>query len=397
MYIQDNKFNIHEDLQKLRHILLGDLSAEKLPPYQESLKLAQVHQVVPQVLDFYSQLNLSDAEMRDIQEKKWRFKLLAVQYRLAMQEVIQILSQTQIPMIWLKGLALAHTVYPSIWLRQMVDIDVLIPYERRLEALRLMQVADYIVNDELLEEASHHYVFVGSENKGVNIEVHYHLASLHAIPNLSSAMDWFWEQTRVIATEFGEINILSNEALLLHLVIHDIFQHELLKSELEKFDSIVLRRKYDLYLLLKHETLDWELLITKAREWEWSYALLVALWQCQILFNIAIPPFVIEALQNEESSDKLYDERHSKALRQQLRYVQIFLKLNNRNKLAYLLKIVFPSRKQLEKLYPNVRKHPFWRLYYIHRLLSITLRSIKIVVRLLVEFLQSKFNAESDK
>ena len=45
------------------------------------------------------------------------------------------LSEADIPGIWLKGIALAYTIYPRPWLRPMADLDVLVPAHQKDEAL----------------------------------------------------------------------------------------------------------------------------------------------------------------------------------------------------------------------------------------------------------------------
>ena len=45
------------------------------------------------------------------------------------------LRESGIPTLWLKGIALAHTVYPQPWTRPMVDLDLLVPYKLKEAAL----------------------------------------------------------------------------------------------------------------------------------------------------------------------------------------------------------------------------------------------------------------------
>ena len=61
----------------------------------------------------------------------------------AREQVSAALGDAQIPSLWLKGIALGHTVYPQPVLRPMGDLDVLVPYERRESALRVMEGLGY--------------------------------------------------------------------------------------------------------------------------------------------------------------------------------------------------------------------------------------------------------------
>ena len=40
-----------------------------------------------------------------------------------------ILNENNIPVLWMKGLALAYSVYDTPWKRQMRDIDFIVPLD----------------------------------------------------------------------------------------------------------------------------------------------------------------------------------------------------------------------------------------------------------------------------
>ena len=61
----------------------------------------------------------------------------------AQSQVDAALTKACIPALWLKGFALARTVYPNATLRPMGDLDVLVPYEQRELALNVVNSLGY--------------------------------------------------------------------------------------------------------------------------------------------------------------------------------------------------------------------------------------------------------------
>ena len=54
-----------------------------------------------------------------------------IRFEYAQAQVQTALAEANIPAMWIKGSALAHTIYPKPSLRPMCDLDVLVPYDRR--------------------------------------------------------------------------------------------------------------------------------------------------------------------------------------------------------------------------------------------------------------------------
>src|ERR1700739_667047 len=57
--------------------------------------------------------------------------------------ILRALQESRIPVLALKGIVLAHSVYPDLSLRPMSDLDLLVPPGRREEAVRILQTLDY--------------------------------------------------------------------------------------------------------------------------------------------------------------------------------------------------------------------------------------------------------------
>ncbi len=218
------------------------------------------------------------------------------------RELARILAALQeIPVVVLKGAALAQTLYPHMALRPMADIDLLVPGQRVYEALHLLQNLGYrLAIPEMAQSFSldyrHSLDLSGQHEGGVAVELHWNLVASNADWR-SPRIAWFWQQTIPWALPDGPASRpaagrlqLAPGAHLLYSAAHIALQHGLSHARLLWF--------YDLHLLLTRaeEHLDWDDLVARACEFRWAAALQQALQTTQDYFGTALPPAVISAL-----------------------------------------------------------------------------------------------------
>ena len=77
-----------------------------------------------------------------------------------LERILRILAEANIPVIVLKGAALAQTIYPDIALRPMTDLDILVKSEHLDRAVELLRTTGYrwlavSQNDALDNELGH--------------------------------------------------------------------------------------------------------------------------------------------------------------------------------------------------------------------------------------------------
>lgn len=107
----------------------------------------------------------------------------------AQTKLVQLLEQTGIPLVILKGTA-AAMYYPEPMLRTMGDVDVLVPQDRFLEAKELMRENGYLLMHP--EEPSQNIPRnVPLMKNGVKFELHHHFSSgkPNIEPTLIATMD----------------------------------------------------------------------------------------------------------------------------------------------------------------------------------------------------------------
>ncbi|MDC0948388.1 nucleotidyltransferase family protein [Gammaproteobacteria bacterium] len=87
----------------------------------------------------------------------WRQHRFARFRQQALSEMLAAFAAANLPLVLLKGAALANSVYPANDWRPMSDIDVLIPSERGPEALKLLRDLGYHCGDQPLNRRLIHH------------------------------------------------------------------------------------------------------------------------------------------------------------------------------------------------------------------------------------------------
>ncbi|MBN1201876.1 MAG: nucleotidyltransferase family protein [Anaerolineae bacterium] len=295
-----------------------------------------------------------------------RSRRTAISYTLLMHTQAQVntaLAAANIPALWLKGIALAHMIYPQPTLRPMSDLDVLIPYEQRRDALAVVEGLGYQHPDPhkvvsgFDDSQMHHYVLIGGGN--IIIELHHQLASRDVMPDPAQTA-WFWTQTQPLTVENAgpdSFLTLTPTAHLLHLCTHSIAQH----GE----GQVRLQQHFDVHLLITNEAINWPLVIDQAVELKWTYAVERALTLVSRLFGTPVPKAVITALHTRRPSGE--DVSTAVRLREpDSRWVLLRRRLRRlppQQRLVLVAALIFPSRTYMQNRYHIPPGRMVWPYY----------------------------------
>ena len=179
-------------------------------------------------------------------------------------KVLLAYAESNIPVILLKGAALADALYGNIALRPLRDIDLLIPPQEVRHALRILEEQGYMVGDiEVHESSTFEYenelLLVKHGATEFFLELHWSLLdSIHHQNVLD--MDWFWH-TAVPAEIAGhEARMLGPEAQILHLCSHLALHHQ----------SVGLLWFNDIAMALQGygDNLNWDVLLERAKQYD---------------------------------------------------------------------------------------------------------------------------------
>jgi len=185
----------------------------------------------------------------------------ALRSLLFQQELIgihRILAAVDIPYQALKGAFLAFHAYPSSGLRPMRDLDILVPnakvaaaYEA-LQAAGLRLISERPVPPEVATGAHCHLAPLAARCQQFTVELHtrlfhFHERDRHARADPSDDHD-FWQRGRQAALGGEPVCFEAPEDLLLHLIVHAVYDHE--------FDNGPLLLSDVAFLLQRHPP-DW--------------------------------------------------------------------------------------------------------------------------------------------
>jgi hypothetical protein len=203
----------------------------------------------------------------------------------------QRFNEAGIPVVILKGACFALTIYPDIGLRPMGDLDLLVPGPKLAKAVGIARELGYVDAEQeatpgLNDLLSHHTCLQKLGSPACILEIHDSLVAEKAFV-FAVSMDWFWEQTQALSSpsqkKYENLLMLTPTAQVLFAAAHAMLQHG--------GEDAPLRWFYDLDLLIRfyQEDIDWEMLLTQARYFEWGSALSAAFVQTIANFNTPVP------------------------------------------------------------------------------------------------------------
>ncbi len=219
----------------------------------------------------------------------------------ALRQIVQAFSQVGIPVIALKGIYLAGSVYDNIALRELWDMDIMVPRQQLQLAAGLLTELGYVPTKRYYVEVDlalscHLTPFF---KKGVGfVEIHWSIT--HPQKHYHIAETGLWE--RAVPTRLSGIDVLrlSPEDLLLHLCVHTSYQHEF---------CFGLRTTCDIAQMIQHYggALDWDQIIKRARQWKWERGVYLALRVARESLGAAVPEEVLQFPCAEDSSKALVE------------------------------------------------------------------------------------------
>lgn len=357
-------------LEQLCRLTTQQITPDAAPPeaWPAIVGLAEQHGLAPMlhaVLQTGGALNsLADQDQARLRGEAI---LATAMTRLALAEArvcAERFAAAGIRAVWIKGIALSHSVYDSPALRPMGDIDVLVPFSQRAAALSLLCGISGQRAAGLAADNSMHATFRLGAGQQVVLELHWSLLDAPS-SRLAADSDWFLQQTQPLHSQGVVLQTLTPEAHLLYLAAHAILQHGEAEFRLLRF--------FDLHCLItKTPLLDWRLVIEPAVAFRWTYALARALLITQTCFATPLPADLLAELQNRRPADE--DISHVVRRQQPANRWQTtlhrFAAMNWRARARLAAGLAFPSPAYMRWRY---RFHHSWQtaFYYPYRWLDI--------------------------
>lgn len=304
----------------------------------------------------------------------------AIMYR-ELDRILAATGSRAIPMVVLKGTALAKSAYVNSALRPLRDIDLLLHRRDLVPAMEALQALGYreahpTRDTNLNAMLGYDVHFRGGPEGGIVIDLHWNLIGGDADWR-SPPTTWFWSQTRPWergnesrdggrrAAKPGDrppAFQLTPTAQLLYSAAHLSLQHGGAQARLIWY--------YDLHLLAASQPceVDWEQLSARAHQFRWAAALLAALRGTHERFGTPLPASFLHSLEHHQ------DHQSARVVARKARAVQSrttvtrdkFTSLDWPGRLRLAWSIACPAPTYIRWRY-KPRPVWLWPLYYVYR------------------------------
>ena len=194
------------------------------------LEVLQWHRVYPAFYSVWRNLpqqnDISwqqfDKNLKNLVEKN---RLRMMQKTVRLIRVIKALEDAGVPVISLKGPALAFQLFGDVGMRSSWDLDILVQPElfvKAVEILKGLRYSNFFLKDKLTPKQwkysirhFHHFTFFEDDNC---VELHWRLMHLEHLTNFRNKD--LWQKPRQIEVAGAPIKVLDNKFELAHLAAH---------------------------------------------------------------------------------------------------------------------------------------------------------------------------------
>jgi len=340
------------------------------------LLAAAIRHAIPQLL--YHNLKAIGAEravppgvLSRLEQMYYANALRHLRFTRVLEEVLGAFKKTGIEAIVLKGMALATQVYPVAALRQCGDIDVLIREEDLLRAEEVLLDLGYTAQreshmDKRFGQQPHHLSYLKNEGR-IGLEVHWDI--LPRPHPFFLPLSELWARAEPFRVGSSEALALEPVDLLLYLSLHAVSAFNLLWVP-----GIDMRHLCDIAETIRVYAIDWDQLVARARLYQATKSLYVALYLAQRMLQARMPQNVLEVLQPTNLDPKWLEgleecvvKRRYGSTNVPLGLVHLLLARGVANRLRVLREIFFPPPEAIAEdqgVSPTSRK-VYW--HYVTR------------------------------
>ena len=206
-------------LQCLRSLVKNRPLAETFPDvhWEQAYALAARHNLVPVLEMALSGENVPEKAAGQILLETRRRRMRAAVMIEDFKTIHQKLVEADIRVMPIKGIALAHTIYPSVSLRYFDDIDLLVPAEKGPRALEILRKIGYIVHPRAPKPDWHHFPPYIHRKHNTMIEIHTDLVR-RARPGWD--IDQIWQRAERGQIAGQETWLMSPHDALIYTALH---------------------------------------------------------------------------------------------------------------------------------------------------------------------------------
>jgi hypothetical protein len=243
-----------------------------------------------------------------LEELKKHYYINTVKNKHLFEELNRIFNscnEAGVPIIVLKGGALAELFYQNRGLRQMFDIDILVKEGQLKQAEEIIRDLGYSprlenVRPETYYRNHHHHLppYL-SEDKLVHLDIHNNLIP-KSITN-SIDLSRVWSRAHRVVIAGTDAMTLCPEDMLLHLCLHVSLADTFLGKLKGLCDISQIIRRYK-------TNLDWDQILSESIEFRIENYMYYTLWIVKKLLSNEIPDEVLDHLKRNKSTRYIEDK-----------------------------------------------------------------------------------------
>ena len=273
-----------------------------------------------------------------------------------LQQLLATLGAADIPAIVLKGGCLSTLVYHNLTLREMTDLDLLVPRAHLQRAVDLVAAQGYgarrSFSVELDTATSNHVTRLFNAN-GTALELHWNITK-PCEPFTIDPSD-LWRRTVPYRLAATHALSLSPEDLILHLCVHWSYHHQC---------EFGLRPLCDIaHTIDRFPALDWDAVCQRTDAAQWRRGVALALWLAREMLGAQAPDRVFDRLAPAGISQELLDAARAQVwCRPALTRLEhglstLALTAGTGAKLGLLWRRIFVSESRLAQIYGQAQRH----------------------------------------
>jgi hypothetical protein len=302
-----------------------------------------------------------------MKQKQYRRMARGMLQREVASQVLKSFNHAHVPVIVLKGMALAGRVYSDATERSMHDIDLLVRRSDWQEAVEILTDHGFTFDEQAGEwTEAFSREFMGEtpyRRQAVVIDLHWHLTPMAWYRRTTNFdMKGIWD--RAISTEIGgaQAHRLSPEDELIHLCYHNAIHHGLAHQQSCR-DIMGL-------IHLEGANLNWQVIGARARKWRvgtatWAALKVVSQIDTQVVLEEAFHKFKVAVWQKVLLLPIIKRAGKGKPVlvSGSMRFLNILL-IDRILDLPVVLGYgLFPGRRWLQLRYDLSRREAFWRQF----------------------------------
>lgn len=331
-----------------------------MPPekidWEELVSLAKKQQVYSIISPVLSKVNMPEKYSKELMLYNQNELLRIISMKSEQETIEQELEKYGIKFMLLKG-SLLRQYYPQQKMRQMSDVDILYDYSKRDKLFEIMYNREYT----LISDGGNSDDF--TKKPFYTFEFHHRL--FKDAYGFCPDFDFVWDNAMQDSDNSYKYN-MSVEDLYLHSVAH-MYKHYI-------FGGFGIRFFIDTYLLVTAQEKNWNQNYIDKKLEEMGildFERLVKKISFSLMNNEDFEPEQIEFF-NKVTNSGIYGNKYDVIEV----YENIKRSTGKDSLLSYIFIRLFPSKKQIKSIYPQLENKPFLLpYYYVKRIIIKTFRS----------------------